>query len=280
LKEIVDWLEHANPKSQIRSPQSAIVMAFIKFTSGPHEGEIVALDKAKVMFGRHQTCDGLIVHPTVSREHFSIEQTGGIFFLVDQGSGNGTFVNDERVSWVELEDGDNIQAGPFTLIFKSTDERDQADSAFDVKNDRQSESYEINERQTFDPGHELIYSREYLRGIDHFNARSYFDAHEIWEEIWLRSSGDTKLFYQMLIQAAVGLYHYERENYRGARGMHKNVVEKLQRLPSFYMSLDLADFSRQFRDFFAELVEDEVERPLPADKPRPIIRLRSGAGSD
>jgi predicted metal-dependent hydrolase len=255
-------------------------MAFIKFTSGPDEGAIVALDKAKVMFGRHQTCDGLIVHPTVSREHFSIEQTGGMFFLVDQGSGNGTFVNDERVSWVELKDGDSIQAGPFTLIFKNTDDRDSADSDFDAADHQQSESYDITERQAFDRGHKLIYPREYLIGIERFNARLYFDAHEIWEEIWLRSSGDTKLFYQMLIQAAVGLYHYERENYRGARGMYNNVVEKLQRLPSFYMSLDLADFSRQFRSFFAGLIEDEIERPLSADTPRPVIHLLSSDTDD
>src|SRR5204862_3147329 len=89
------------------------------------------------------------------------------------------------------------------------------------------------------------YPREYLQGIEDFNAGRYFDAHEIWEEIWLRSSGDTKLFYQMLIQAAVGLHHYERGNARGARGMNTNVTDKLGRLPSAYMSLDLVEFARQ-----------------------------------
>jgi predicted metal-dependent hydrolase len=124
-----------------------------------------------------------------------------------------------------------------------------------------------------DAEHERIYPREYIEGIEHFNARRYFEAHEIWEEIWLRSSGDTKLFYQMLIQAAVGLHHYERGNTRGGRGMHKRVVEKLQLLPSFYMSLDLADFSEQFKNFFADLIEDNIEAAPPADKPRPCIYL-------
>ena len=84
----------------------------------------------------------------------------------------------------------------------------------------------------------------------------------------------------MLIQAAVGLHHYERGNCRGARGMHKNVVEKLQRLPSFYMSLDLKDFSRQFTGFFAELIEDNNEAPLSAEKTRPFIQLLSGDTND
>jgi uncharacterized protein len=252
-------------------------MAFIEYDSGPRAGEKVELNKVKHMFGRHPSCDEMIPHPTISREHFFIEQAGGKFFLVDQGSGNGTFVNDERVSWVELKDGDKIQAGPFTLIFKITVDERGVTTAFDGEDSVPGESYERESLQAFNRGHERTYPREYLHGIDCFNSRSYFDAHEVWEEIWLRSTGDTKLFYQMLIQAAVGLHHYERGNYRGARGMHKNVIEKLKSLPSIFMSLDLADFSRQFKNFFAELTEDEVERPLPADKPRPIIRL---LGSD
>ena len=119
------------------------------------------------------------------------------------------------------------------------------------------------------------YPREYLEGIEHFNARRYFEAHEVWEEIWLRSEGETKLFYQMLIQAAVGLHHYERGNARGGRGMHNRVVEKLQLLPSFFMSLDLSDFAGQFRDFFADLIERNNEAAPPADKPRPSIHLLS-----
>lgn len=126
-----------------------------------------------------------------------------------------------------------------------------------------------------DAEQERIYPRQYIEGIEHFNARRYFEAHEIWEEIWLRSSGDTKLFYQMLIQAAVGLHHYERGNTRGGRGMYKRVVEKLQLLPSFYMSLDLADFSVQFRNFFADLIENNIETAPLADKPRPRICLLS-----
>jgi predicted metal-dependent hydrolase len=252
-------------------------MAFVEYDSWPQAGERVALNKIKIMFGRHQACDGVIVHPTVSREHFFIEQTGGKFFLVDQGSGNGTYVNDERVSWVELRDGDKIQAGPFTLIFKNTDEPDQVASSIRAGTSRPGDSYEHEEQQSFDRGHERIYPREYLKGIECFNSRDYFDAHEVWEEIWLRSTGEAKLFYQMLIQAAVGLHHYERDNYRGARGLYRNVVEKLQRLPSFYMSLDLTDFSSQLRSFFSELTENELERPIPADRPRPTIHL---LGSD
>src|SRR5262249_11859142 len=112
----------------------------------------------------------------------------------------------------------------------------------------------------------------YLDGVIHFNAGRYFEAHEIWEEIWLRSSGEEKLFYQMLIQSAVGLYHFERNNWSGARGMHRRVTEKLAALPRLYMSLDLADFERQFNTLLKPLIEEGLEAPQP-QVARPALEL-------
>jgi predicted metal-dependent hydrolase len=129
--------------------------------------------------------------------------------------------------------------------------------------------------RAFDAEHEQRYAREYLEGIAHFNARRYYDAHEIWEEIWLRSVDDTKLFYQMLVQAAVGLHHYERGNARGGRGLYHRVIAKLERLPVRFMSLDLADFTEQFKAFFAELIESQNGAAPPEGKSRPRIRLIS-----
>ncbi|HXG93066.1 MAG TPA: DUF309 domain-containing protein [Blastocatellia bacterium] len=243
-------------------------MAQLIFDSGPRTGEAVALDNDKTVFGRHISCDCVLLHPTVSREHFCIERNGAKYLLVDRESGNGTFVNGERVSWIELKVGDRVQAGPFSFVFKSSDDAGQPSIDEQLSRDD-------DKPQWFDEHHKRIYPREYLEGIEHFNARRYYDAHEVWEEIWLRSSDETKLFYQMLIQAAVGLHHYERGNARGGRGMYNNVMEKLQRLPSFFMSLDLADFARQFKRFFTELIENENESAPPEDKPRPIIRLLS-----
>src|SRR6185295_17535990 len=125
-----------------------------------------------------------------------------------------------------------------------------------------------------------IYPSHYLQGIEHFNAGRYFDAHEVWEEIWLHSLGDTKVFYQMLIQAAVGLHHYERGNSRGALGMHANVVEKLGRLPSVFMSLDLVEFARSFNAALIELIERDPDAPAITTDLRPQIRLVSGDNPD
>jgi pSer/pThr/pTyr-binding forkhead associated (FHA) protein len=251
-------------------------MASIRLSSGPRSGDRVRLDKDKVTFGRAKGSDCVLSHPTVSREHFLVEHNNGKLFLVDKGSENGTLANGERVSWIELKDGDSIQAGPFSMIFEASDEQvSQAE-----RQKEQPVADPSNEQPAFEATQTGIYPSHYLEGIEHFNARRYFDAHEVWEEIWLRSSGDTKLFYQMLIQAAVGLHHYERGNARGARGMYANVIEKLDRLPSFLMSLDLIDFSRQFKAFFYELIQNNDESAPPPDRPRPQIRLLSRDTAD
>jgi hypothetical protein len=249
-------------------------MASLIIDSGLRTGERVMLEKDRVTFGRSKTSDCVLTHPTVSREHFYVERNNGKLFLVDQGGENGTYVNGERVSWVELKEGDNIRAGPFTMIFEDADARTEA-----AQTQSAGESQYESRGLAFDSTAMETYPREYLQGIDDFNAGRYFDAHEIWEEVWLRSSGDTKLFYQMLIQAAVGLHHYERGNARGARGMHANVLEKLGRLPSVFMSLDLGDFSRQFKVALKELIDNNNEAAPPDDTHRPRIKLLS-VGAD
>lgn len=252
-------------------------MACVRFNSGPRQGETVVLDQEKMVFGRHQSCDFVLSHPTVSRRHFSIERTAGKYFIVDGESNNGTYVNDERISWIELKDGDVIRVGPFemTVILITGKETAALDPDTIVEEAAITgrNRFVSSEQSIFSSSYAQIYPREYINGIDHFNARRYFEAHEAWEEIWLRSSGEARVFYQMLIQAAVGLHHYEKSNFRGARGMYKNVAEKLTQLPDTFMSLDVIDFEQQFKKFFAELIENQLEEVASTELPRPVILL-------
>jgi hypothetical protein len=67
----------------------------------------------------------------------------------------------------------------------------------------------------------------YLQGIDCFNRRDFFDAHEIWESLWREESGEAKKFVQGLIQFATALHHFRRRNARGARLLYDNGVKLL-----------------------------------------------------
>ena len=56
----------------------------------------------------------------------------------------------------------------------------------------------------------------YQRGIQLFNAREFYDAHEVWEDVWRESNGMEKQFLQGLIQAAVAFHHHSTGNVIGA----------------------------------------------------------------
>jgi pSer/pThr/pTyr-binding forkhead associated (FHA) protein len=58
------------------------------------------------VIGRGKASGLSIKDPNISRQHAMIEQQGGLYWLVDMGSVNGTFVNGERITRKALAEGD------------------------------------------------------------------------------------------------------------------------------------------------------------------------------
>src|SRR5260370_36859425 len=58
------------------------------------------------------------------------------------------------------------------------------------------------------------YDPRYLAGAMFFNRRDFFQAHEVWEDLWVATQGADHRFYQGLIQSAVALYHFCNGNVR------------------------------------------------------------------
>src|SRR5262249_60283391 len=56
------------------------------------------------------------------------------------------------------------------------------------------------------------YDDRYLAGVRLFNAGEYFDAHEVWEDLWRDCPSADRRFYQSFIQAAGAPYHLGRGN--------------------------------------------------------------------
>ena len=92
---------------------------------------------------------------------------------------------------------------------------------------------------------EVAYEAGYVRGIEHFNAREFFEAHDAWEEVWTRSRGPERLFYKGLIHAAVALHHCGNGNFRGARKMLGSCVRYLSPYGPQYLGLDVPAFLSQ-----------------------------------
>src|SRR3989442_832182 len=69
------------------------------------------------LLGRLEDCDVTIDNLGVSRYHSEILQKDGFYVLRDLKSNNGTFVNGKRVDNYNLNDGDEISIGKFTISF-------------------------------------------------------------------------------------------------------------------------------------------------------------------
>ena len=75
--------------------------------------------EGETTIGRSPDCGIFLDDVTVSRKHAVLTERDDGFFIADQGSLNGTFVNRKRVESALLEDGDELQIGKYRLTFLS-----------------------------------------------------------------------------------------------------------------------------------------------------------------
>jgi len=80
--------------------------------------------------GRDANVEVWLDSPKVSRQHARLVAAAGAATIEDLGSKNGTFVRGSRVEQaVVLEPGDEIQIGPFVLVFRSVSESRSTETA-------------------------------------------------------------------------------------------------------------------------------------------------------
>jgi sigma-B regulation protein RsbU (phosphoserine phosphatase) len=75
------------------------------------EQQTLSLNHTPYTVGRKVDRDLVIADPRVSREHAQIVAENGEFFVVDQSSKHGTFVNGERVDRHKLQRNDRLEFG-------------------------------------------------------------------------------------------------------------------------------------------------------------------------
>ena len=104
------------------------------------------------------------------------------------------------------------------------------------------------------------YDHRYLAGIVHFNRRDFFEAHEVWEDLWHETAGPDRRFFQGLIQAAVAVYHAGNGNARGARRLFHSGRRYMSAYPDRHLGMDLPAFWTALETALTDLLAD----PIPA----------------
>jgi hypothetical protein len=92
----------------------------IVMSEGPRFGDMIRISGPSFMIGRAGDCDLVLEDGAASRQHAKIrlEDNGQKYVLHDMATDNGTFVNDNTQTPVELKNGDTIRIGRTELNFK------------------------------------------------------------------------------------------------------------------------------------------------------------------
>jgi len=116
---------------------------------------------------------------------------------------------------------------------------------------------------------EIEHDRRYVRGVEYFNECEYFEAHDVWEELWQEYTGEDRTFLQGLIQAAVCLHHFANGNTRGAVKLYHSSRRYLEPFAPRHCRLDVARFLDQMTDCCRDIIGSEETYPsgeIPEDR--------------
>ena len=88
-------------------------------------------------------------------------------------------------------------------------------------------------------------------GITFFNRSLYYEAHEVWEDLWRETDGPLRGFYQGMIHAAVGLHHLYTNNRTGAVSQIQKSIRRLSDYRGEDRPIDSDDLIGQLTEVLA-----------------------------
>ncbi|MBZ5552844.1 MAG: DUF309 domain-containing protein [Acidobacteriia bacterium] len=113
------------------------------------------------------------------------------------------------------------------------------------------------------------FREKFDQGVTHFNFGRFFEAHEVWEDLWRLLAGESKRVMQGLIQTAVGAHHLQKGNRHGAQSLFRNALGKFSGAPGQFCRVNLRQLQKDLGAASALLAAD---RPLAEIKPPSISR--------
>jgi len=105
----------------------------------------------------------------------------------------------------------------------------------------------------------LVDRTGYLAGIELFNRGEFFEAHEVWEDVWRAAPEAEKKFLQGLIQVAVAFHHHSKGNLAGARSLLERGRRNLAGYPENFGGINLSSLLQLLAGWQAALSAGEAE---------------------
>jgi len=100
----------------------------------------------------------------------------------------------------------------------------------------------------------------FWQGVEEFNRQEFYACHDTLEALWMEAAETHKNFYQGILQIAVGCYHLENHNWRGAVILLGEGSRRLRDYLPTYEGVDIAQLVAQSTQLLKMLQKIEPEK--------------------
>jgi len=112
-----------------------------------------------------------------------------------------------------------------------------------------------------------LHSNKFRQALDAFNNQNFFQAHELWEEIWqdlriTKQNLQQQTQIQVLIQIAVSLHLLKEKRLKGAKKVLVRARNNLKNINYEIENIDLQNLLTQIESFFAKSDQADIEKAL------------------
>ena len=108
------------------------------------------------------------------------------------------------------------------------------------------------------------------KGLQAFNQKDFYNAHEYWEEIWTEYRLPDAKFVQGLIQLSVGFYHLTNLNLSGARGLFRKCQHKFENYNGVQRGLSVDEIQSLAKLAFDNVMEIDSYKDFNWDIYHPL----------
>lgn len=127
-------------------------MPLLNFVKGFNQGKTLDVDGERIVLGRNADCQVVLAVPAVSREHAIIRKIQGRYYIEDNKSRNGTYLNDKEVQTrTQLKHKDQIRICDTVLAFfdrpPGEDDEEEEDTSTIQATINQSSKHQMLEAQ-------------------------------------------------------------------------------------------------------------------------------------
>jgi predicted metal-dependent hydrolase len=105
-----------------------------------------------------------------------------------------------------------------------------------------------------------------VAGIQLFNQKKFFEAHEELEAAWKEEKGQIRELYRGILQVGVAYYHIQKKNYAGGKIMLERSIKWLDLFPNEILGINNYKLKQDSQFVYKTLVqmgEEAIDRFNP-----------------